>query len=322
MVELHEGTLEVESKVGKGTLFTIRILKNNTYPNSLHRETISETQPEKGQVEHKIYLDSDTRPLILVIEDNDDIRDYISESLSGKYQVITAVNGKKGVEIAINEIPDVIISDIMMPVMDGMEACRILKSDMATSHIPVILLTAKNTIEDKEKGYETGADSYLTKPFSAKLLLNRIRNILDTRSRLFDYIKKHLLDVDPSNALLQNVVSPSPVLNNLDDEFISKLVSTIEENITSEQLSMDFLQEKFNMSYSTLYRKVKGITGLSANEFIQKIKLRHAAELLKRGDMNINEVAYASGFNSLGYFSGKFKKEYGVNPSQYNDQRI
>ena len=210
----------------------------------------------------------------------------------------------------------------MMPVMDGMEACRILKSDMTTSHIPVILLTAKNAIEDKEKGYETGADSYLTKPFSAKLLLNRVCNILDTRSRLFDYIKKNLMDVDTSARLDQKVISPSPVLNNLDDEFISKLVLTIKENITSELLGMDFLQGKLNMSYSTLYRKVKGLTGLSANEFIQKIKLRHAAELLTRGDMNVNEVAYASGFNSLSYFSGKFKKEYGVNPSQYHDKII
>lgn len=322
MVELHEGTLEVKSKVGKGTLFTIRILANNTYPNSLHRETITETTPEKDREENKMYLDTDNRPLILVIEDNDDIRDYISESLSDKYRVITAVNGQKGVEMAVNEIPDVIISDIMMPVMDGMEACRILKSDMTTSHIPIILLTAKNAIEDKEKGYETGADSYLTKPFSAKLLLNRVCNILDTRSRLFDYIKKNLMDVDTSARLDQKVISPSPVLNNLDDEFISKLVLTIKENITSELLGMDFLQGKFNMSYSTLYRKVKGLTGLSANEFIQKVKLRHAAELLTRGDMNVNEVAYASGFNSLSYFSGKFKKEYEVNPSQYHDKII
>lgn len=322
MVELHEGTLEVESKVGKGTLFTIRILTNNTYPNSFHRETIPETQPEIDQAENVMTLDSDRRPLILVIEDNDDIRDYISESLSNEYRVISAVNGQQGVEMAVNEIPDVIISDIMMPVMDGIEACRLLKSEMATSHIPVILLTAKNTIEDKEKGYETGADSYLTKPFSAKLLQNRIHNILDTRSRLFEYIKTNLMDVDVSTPLVQKVVSPSPVLNNLDDEFISKLVLIIEENITSEQLCMDFLQGKFNMSYSTLYRKVKGLTGLSANEFIQKVKLRHAAELLKRGGMNVNEVAYASGFNSLSYFSGKFKKEYGVNPSQYQDKQI
>lgn len=317
LVELHQGILKVESKVGKGASFTVRLLANNTYPDAMHKESeLEKCNTENLDLEEPDKT-SDHRPLILVVEDNDGIRDYLLESLSDSYRIMTAVNGKEGVELALSEVPDIIVSDIMMPVMDGMEVCRKLKSNVVTSHIPIILLTAKNAIEDKEKGYEIGADSYLTKPFSARLLRNRIKNILDMRDRLFGYIRGQIIDNDSIRISLSENEDAQPVLNNLDNKFIQTLITLIEENIASDTLDMEFLQKNFGMSHSTLYRKVKGLTGLSTNEFIQKIKLRYAALLLKKGEMNINEVAYASGFNSLSYFSGKFKKEYGVLPSQY-----
>lgn len=320
MVELHEGILDVKSEIGKGTAFYVRLLSDNTYPTALHNDTDHSSEVKATDEKENNDGIYDNKPLILVIEDNDDIRDYILESLRDYCKVIAATNGKDGVEMAISKIPDIIISDIMMPVMDGIQACKILKSNIATSHIPIILLTAKNTIEDKERGYETGADSYITKPFSAKLLLNRIKNLLDTRRRLYNYIKDQLADnVSADVKTLQEDQKPN-VINDLDDRFLSSLISIIEDNITSERLDMEFVMEKFNMSHSTLYRKVKGLTGMSTNEFIQKVKLRHAATLLKKGGMNVNEVAYASGFNSLSYFSAKFRKEYGVNSSQFQPQ--
>ena len=236
--------------------------------------------------------------------------------------MITAVNGKEGVDKATAQIPDVIVSDIMMPVMDGIDVCRILKANVVTSHIPIILLTAKTSITDKEIGYESGADSYLTKPFSATLLKNRIKNILDNRTILYKFIKSQLL-VNGSVAETDTADEKDSglVLNELDNAFLEKLITVIEENITSDKLDIGFLQQHLNMSHSTLYRKVKGLTGMTATEFIQKTKLRYAASLLAKGGMNSTEVAYASGFNGVSYFANRFKKEYGVLPSQYTKKQ-
>ncbi len=323
LAELHEGILSVQSKVGIGTVFSFRLLQDNTYPNALHKEQpAAQEESKEEEAESEVTATPDTKPLILIVEDNDDIRDYTSDALSDEYNVITAVNGKEGVDKAMAQIPDVIVSDIMMPVMDGIDVCRILKTNVATSHIPIILLTAKTSITDKEVGYESGADSYLTKPFSATLLKNRIKNILDNRTILYKFIKSQLL-VNGSVAETDTADEKDSglVLNELDNAFLEKLITVIEENITSDKLDIGFLQQHLNMSHSTLYRKVKGLTGMTATEFIQKTKLRYAASLLAKGGMNSTEVAYASGFNGVSYFANRFKKEYGVLPSQYTKKR-
>lgn len=250
LVHLHEGLLHVESEVGKGTTFTVRLKKEETYPNALHKEqakspTPPEETPEKTE-------NADKRTLVLVVEDNDDIREYIAGSFDPSFKVLTATNGKEGWEQAETHIPDIIISDIMMPVMDGIELCRKIKEDIRTSHIPVILLTAKDSIQDKEEGYDSGADSYLTKPFSARLLLSRVHNLLESRRKLAGIISQRATDV----RFRQSEQRPAG-LNKVSEEFLNKFIETVEKNITKDELDMPFMADKMNMSHSTLYRKIK-----------------------------------------------------------------
>lgn len=315
LADLHEGILSVESEVSKGTTFTFRLLTQNTYPHALHKEENPETvQKEKPKKEEE-KEETDMLPVILIIEDNDDIREYIATSFSSNYRIITAANGKEGVKQALKCIPDIIISDIMMPVMDGIELCKTIKEDIRTSHIPIILLTAKDSIQDKEEGYESGADSYLTKPFSAKLLNSRVQNLLESRRKL-----AHLI-ADRTKELKPEILREPMKINKLDEEFLNKLTRIIEENIETEKLDMSFIMDKMHMSHSTLYRKIKGLTDMSGNEFIRKIRLKNSLRLLMEEGNNISEAAYASGFNDLGYFRACFKEEYGMTPSEYIKQQ-
>ncbi|GHT58761.1 hybrid sensor histidine kinase/response regulator [Bacteroidia bacterium] len=309
LTDLHEGIIRVESTLGKGTIFQFLILKENRYPNALHKEGKKLSRAEI--IEEENDEEADVHPILLVIEDNDDIRDYIATSLTPNYKVITASEGKTGLEAARKHIPNIIVSDIMMPVMDGIELCRAVKEDIRTSHIPVILLTAKDTIQDKEDGYESGADSYLTKPFSAKLLQSRIHNLLESRKKLAQQIAAYTKEPVPDK-------NQKPVkLSKLDDEFLAKLTTVIEENLNMDKMDIAFLTEKMKMSHSTFYRKVKGLTGISANEFIRKIRLKNSLQILLTGSHNISEAAYMTGFNDIKYFRECFKEEYGMSPSEY-----
>lgn len=314
LADLHEGTLQVESEIGKGTTFTFRLLTENTYPNALHREekeTLAQEETEIAETVEEEKEEADTRPVVLVVEDNDDIREYIATSFSSNYRILTATNGKEGLEQAQKYIPDIIISDIMMPEMDGIELCKLVKEDVCTSHIPVILLTAKDSIQDKEEGYESGADSYLTKPFSAKLLNSRVHNLLESRKKLALIVANRTKELKPEQQ------EETIKLNKLDEEFLTKFTTIVEENIDMEKMDMSFMMEKMNMSHSTLYRKIKSLTGMSGNELIRKIRLKNSLRLLMEEGHNISEAAYASGFNDLGYFRSCFREEYGMAPSEY-----
>ena len=317
LADLHEGMLQVESEIGKGTTFSLRLLTENTYSSALHKEEKPETilvEPEKSE-EEEDKEETDIRPMLLVVEDNDDIREYIVSSFSNNYRIITATNGKEGLEQAQKHIPDIIISDIIMPVMNGIELCKRVKEDICTSHIPVILLTAKDSIQDKEEGYESGTDSYLTKPFSAKLLNSRIHNLLESRRKLALLIANRTKELKPEQP-------QEPIkLSRLDEEFLARFTSIVEENVDIDKLDMSFMMDKMNMSHSTLYRKIKGLTGISGNEFIRKIRLKNSLRLLMEEGLNISEAAYASGFNDLGYFRTCFKEEYGMAPSEYIKQQ-
>lgn len=315
LATLHEGTLHVESQIGEGTIFTFRLLTSNAYPHALHEkeEPVSFFDREDDISEE--MMSADARPVILIVEDNNDIRKYIVNSFSDDFRVIESVNGKEGIENAFHIIPDIIVSDIMMPEMNGIEFCRIIKEDIRTSHIPVVLLTAKDSLHDKEEGYASGADSYLTKPFSANLLRSRIRNLLDSRAKLARQITQHMhkWKDDTENSTPELFKS----MSGLDSKFLEKLTKIIEENIDMEKLDISFLTEKMNMSNSSFYRKVKGLTGVPPNEFIRKIRLGNSLRLLQSGDYNISEAAYMTGFNSLRYFRECFKDEYGMTPSEF-----
>ncbi len=324
--DLHEGTLGVNSIIGKGTVFTFRFDAENTYPDALHKEE-TETKTEEPTTAETTENQNDNRPVLLVVEDNDDIRDYIDNSLNSTYQILTAANGKEGYDLAVSKIPDIIVSDVMMPVMDGMEMLKLVKSDIRTSHIPIVLLTAKDTLQDKEEGYEFGADSYLTKPFSAKLLASRIKNILESRRLLASIISANLRNmavqqpVTEATAKEDGAEKPEPLkLSKLDEEFMKKFTDIVEANIVSDKLDMPYMQEAMGMSHSTLYRKIKSLTGMSGNEFIRKIRLKHGYKALEEG-CNVSEAAYSCGFNDVGYFRNCFREEFGVNPSQFIKER-
>ena len=319
LADLHQAQLDVESQPGKGSRFTFRLQADNTYPNSLHKEseTLQPALPieNEGSPATEPGAGTQERPLLLIVEDNDDIRNYIAGSFEDNYHILTATNGREGMEQALTTVPDIIISDVMMPVMDGIELCRILKTDIRTSHIPIILLTAKDRIEDKEEGYETGADSYLTKPFSARLLKIRVKNLLEIRRQMARQIALEVHGLKPVKA------ETELPMNRLDTEFINKLTQYVEKNIESEKMDMGLLAEQMHMSHSTLYRKIKSLTGMTGNEFIRKLRLKNSLRLLTAGDCNVSEAAYASGFNDLGYFRSCFKEEYGTLPSEYLKQK-
>lgn len=313
LAKLHEGDLQVKSVVNEGTTFTLRLLTNNTYPHAHHSEETSHINLIEGGIEFQNDNDADKRLTILVVEDNKEILKYIVSTLETDYQILTALNGREGLRLAQEHIPSIIISDIMMPEIDGIELCTRIKGDIRTSHITVVLLTAKDSLHDQERGYESGADSYLTKPFSGRLLQSRIINLLESRRILAEQIKTF-----DKGAYHASVFTKEQLrISKIDEEFIDKLTETVEENIEMEDLDIAFIKEKMNMSYSTFYRKVKGLTGIAPNELIRKIKLKNSLHLLLSGSYQISEVAYMSGFNDVVYFRKCFKDEFGMAPSEY-----
>jgi AraC-like DNA-binding protein len=196
----------------------------------------------------------------------------------------------------------------MMPIMDGIEMCKLMKKDVRTSHIPVVLLTAKGSLLDQKLGYDAGADSYLTKPFSSNLLKSRLKNIIDARN-------KYSLSTSSKFKQKQEILNES--IGELDREFLSKLTSVIEENLEDEELSISYVAAQLNMSHSTLYRKIKALTNLTANEFIRKVRINFAEKLMLTNQYNISEIMYQVGINSSSYFRQCFKEEFGMNPSEY-----
>lgn len=324
LAELHKGLLKVDSKVGIGSTFYFLISISEIYPNALHKEESASRNQQN--VVGVANIEMDSRSSILIIEDNKDIRDYVVHSFRDKFKVLEAENGKEGFDCALQNIPDIIISDIMMPEMDGIELCKLIKEDIRTSHIPVILLTAKDTLQDKETGYEIGADSYITKPFSAKLLRLRVKNILEGRKRLMQTIMLKTSSID-GNVVNEKHTSDAssnvfvPQLSKLDQDFLNKLNALIEENLIATKLDMAFLSDKMNMSHSTFYRKLKMLTGLTAVDYVRKIKLKKSLLLIASKEYNITEIAYKAGFNSPAHYREAFKDEYGMSPSQYIKQK-
>ncbi len=317
LAELHEAQIQVESQEGQGSRFTFSLYINNTYPNALHKEDVDEKtaitseQLADGREDDTSESFEELHPLLLVVEDNADIRQYIADSFSEDFRILHAANGEEGVLMAKEQIPDIIVSDIMMPKLNGIQLTRQLKDDIRTSHIPIILLTAKNTDEDKEEGYDSGADSYLTKPFTAKLLGSRIQNLLTARRRLAEFLTWN------SNTPTDTTESSNiPKLGRLDKEFLDKLNCIIQDNIMTQDIDLPFVTDKMAMSHSTFYRKVKSLTGMSAKEYIRKYRLRYCYHLLESGEYNVNQAAMMTGFNQMAHFRETFKKEFDILPSE------
>lgn len=317
LVTLHEGEIRVESILGTGSTFYVYLLTDNTYPHVLHADSPERTSVDgKEEKEEVPESTSNGKRILLIVEDNQDICNYIAESFSDDFEVKTAANGQQGMEQALSCIPDIVVSDVMMPIMNGITMCKMLKEDVRTSHIPIILLTAKDSLQDKEEGYQVGADSYLTKPFSATLLHSRINNLLESRKRLAERLNTNTPhhNMDEKRALLADS------LNKLDNEFLEKINRLIEDRLSSEKIDIGYLADNMCMSKSTLYRKMKALTGLSTNEYVRKIKMQYAERLLLEGRYNVSEIAFRVGINSVVYFRQCFKEEFGVLPSDYLKQ--
>lgn len=320
LVELHKGEISVESEEHKGSCFIIKFLcgnrhftpdqiSNNGVESVLKKQTpISEKQPESitDTTQDIPPKDEDQKKIMLVVEDNDEIRQYIRDEFIHECRILEAANGEEGLEQATRHLPDIIITDIMMPGIDGLELCKKIKTNLKTSHIPVIMLTARNALQQKQEGYETGADSYITKPFNTALLRSRVQNLLESRKRLADHISRSLL------------FQPDEVHLGLKDEkFISDAIAIIEKQITNEKFDAEFLASELNLSHSALYRKLKALTGFNIAEFVRGIRLKKAAQLLRSKDYTISEVAYMVGFNDIKHFRNSFREQYKVSPSDY-----
>lgn len=325
LVALHEGEIIVESSLEEGTSFIFTIDENNVYPHAIHEKTGPEnnapslateltqedTDEGSGMKLEKNDEGNDKKPLLLIVEDNKEILNYIADSFAEEFDTLTANDGREGLATALDKTPDIIISDIMMPNMDGNKMCRMLKSDIRTSHIPIILLTAKDSLEAKEEGYDSGADSYITKPFTHSLLSSRIKNLLLQRKRSLQVINNsQTTDLSEKKELLRES------LNKLDQEFFDKMNKIIEENISGD-VDVNLLATKLATSTSTLYRKMKSMTGISTNEYIRKYKMQYAEHLLLEGKYTISEISFMVGMNSIAYFRKCFKDEYGLIPSEY-----
>lgn len=246
------------------------------------------------------------KPVVLLVDDNEEILDFLSEELSEKYSILKCVNGKEALDLLKSEAVHLVISDVMMDVMDGFELCKTIKTDFEYSHIPVILLTAKNTLQSKIEGLEIGADAYIEKPFSPEYLQVQIANLLTNRNKIKDYFAKSPL-----------VHIKSMAYSKADEVFLEQLYEVINQNLENTELDVDHLAKFMNMSRPTLYRKIKAISNLTPNELINISRLKKAAELLVNTDSKVYEVADMVGFTSQNNFGRSFLKQFGMPPTEY-----
>lgn len=314
LVELMDGTITVLSEAGKGTYFTVQIPveKIETQHNPEPAEIINRKDPlEKGAFPSQSYEwhQADTRnvPQILLVEDNEDMRQFIKARLLKEYHILEAKDGEQGLKIATTAIPDLIVTDLMMPKIDGITLCKKLKTSLETSHIPVIMLTARAGVENKIEGLETGADDYLTKPFEAKELAVRVKNLIEQRRRLWEHYHANPQKVDP-----EKVATTS-----LDKKFLEKVLDLLEKRHADADFGVPQMQQELAMSKTQLHRKLKALTNESPGELLRNFRLKRAAQLLANKTDTVTQIAYRVGFNNLSYFAKCFKEQYGVSPSSF-----
>ncbi len=316
-VMLHGGDIHVEDNPGRGSVFVFTI--NNLSENRVEEVPAVEENPATEILQDWVSVSAveapavteegaNGSPLILLVEDNDDFRSFLSDSLRGHFRICEAANGLEAWKMIPELQPDLIISDVMMPEMDGCELCRLVKNDIRTSHIPLILLTARTAEEQKVEGLSEGADDYITKPFNFEILMLRIRKLIEQGEKKREQFNKQ---IEPN---------PSEItITSLDEKLIAKAIKYVEDNIGRSELSVEEMSRELGMSRVHLYKKLLTITGKSPIEFIRVIRLKRAAQLLRESQMNVSEIAYEVGFNNPKYFSKYFKEEFGKLPSEYKN---
>ncbi|MCF8359815.1 MAG: helix-turn-helix domain-containing protein [Prolixibacteraceae bacterium] len=314
LAEIHQGCLEVESTPGEGSCFRVNLpVSLETYDGLTNVVIEKDILPEKNSLDtsDKLTAEQDEKKTekmkysLAIIEDDQQIRSYLADEFSKIYKTYWAGNGEDGMKLIDKYMPDIVICDILMPGMNGLELCKKVKGNIETSHIPVILLTAKVEIEDQIGGLELGADAYVPKPFNMRYLKVLVKNTLDKRSSMYKAFSQ------------KPTIIPSEFsTNKMDEDFLNKVINYIEKNIENTELSVDLLARNMNLSRSQVYRKIKALTNLTANEFIRQLRLKKALKLLSEGGLTISEIAYSVGFSSQSYFTRSFKEYYGKSPSE------
>ena len=314
-VTLHEGTVEVFDNGSTGTVFVVRLpVRHVDVAASLPEVPVffDEEMPsseDAGEVETA----RERFPLLLIVDDNPDFREFMSTTLGLHYRIRTASNGKEAWKMMQEEkLPDLVVSDVMMPEMDGNALCRLIKGTERTSHVPVVLLTARQAIDSQLEGLQTGADDYVTKPFNMDILVLRIRKLIQRNraGRPEVGAEKKVIDPEPSRISITS----------LDEKLIEKAVKYVEDNMSRSDLSVEELSRELGMSRVHLYKRLLQITGKTPIEFIRVIRLKRAAQLLRESQLHVSEVAFEVGFNNPKYFSRYFKEEFGVLPSVYQEK--
>ena len=312
LVELHKGVIHADSNSNGEISFLVEIpvdkqsFKNEVFIDSsgIKTQYIAPSLEKVDLVEEE-FKDND-KPILLIVEDNKDVRTLLKQTFEEDYNILTAENGQIGIDLALEQIPDIIISDIMMPVKDGSALTETLKTNELTSHIPIILLTAKAGDENEIKGIEIGADDYITKPFNSKLLKTKVSNLIEVRRKLQSRYSQEV------------VLTPKDIaVTNLDEEFLRKVQEVLENNLVESSFSVEDFSKAVGMSRMQLHRKIKALTGLSASEFVRSQRLKLAADLLKTSDINISQVGYSVGFNDHSYFAKCFKEAYNCTPTEF-----
>ena len=304
-VKLHEGEITVESVVGKGSVFTVFIpAKQHIQEEILSKaETITESAlvAEQPVESHKNKF-----PLMLIVDDNEDFRNFIAAIFTDSFRILTAGDGEKALKLTLEKMPDLIISDVMMPRMDGYELCRMVKEDIRISHIPIVLLTAKTGDENKYIGLEAGAEDYISKPFKMEMLALKVARIVERQKQKHDQFKRKV-EINPSEI----------EITSMDEKFVKKAVALVEANIDNTEFLVEDLCREMAMSRVYFYKKILSLTDKTPSEFIRFIRLKRAADLLERSQLYVNEVAYQVGFNDPKYFRKYFKEEFGLSPNEY-----
>lgn len=319
-VELHGGSIAVESTLGVGSKFTVTLpvvhVEECMPADTDNLITKADVNAELDRLEEVDRTTAGTElPLLLVIDDNDDIRRMIGELLKDEYNIVTAPDGRNGVRLAAKYVPDLIICDVMMPVMDGLECCRIIKDEVSTSHIPVLMLTACSMDEQRARGYDSGADGYLSKPFNSAVLKSRCRNLIENRKRI-----KNLWSSNGGGDVTAKERNASVLVNDVDSEFYSKVLDIMKKEMGNPDLNVDTLASMMGLGRSQFYRKIKALTNYSPVELLRNLRLKQAREMLTTTEKTIGEIAYEVGFSSPAYFTRCYREAFDETPTELRER--
>ena len=321
LLNLLHGTVRVDSKLGEGSSFFVRLPgSRDTFDADANAEFILADGENSGSEtvvpDNLIEEEEDKETRILIIEDNEELRHFICGVLAREYVVFEAGNGRQGLEMTLSELPDIVISDIMMPEMDGIEYLKQVKGNSDICHIPIILLSAKSSLNDQIQGLEYGADEYITKPFSSAYLKARVDSLLKQRQMLYDYYTSKMRE-EKDASLMEQLAPSTPQVTHFDDDFIRNILQSVEENIQNSEFRIDDLAEAMSMSRTVFYRKVKSLMGVSPVDFVKTMRIKRAVQLLEQDELTVSEVGYMSGFTTPQYFSRVFKEAMGCTPKEY-----